>query len=44
MVFFLLFIVLPGLALVNMLTGGSPFLVRYYLLLLAVFAFLNFTG
>jgi hypothetical protein len=36
--------VLPGLALVNMLTGGSAFLVRYYLLLLAVFAFLNFAG
>ena len=44
MVFFLLFLVLPGLALINMLIGGSPFLVRYYLLLMAVFAFLNFSG
>jgi hypothetical protein len=44
MVFFLLFIVLPGLALLNMLFGGSSFLVKYYLLLFAIFAFLNFAG
>ena len=44
MVLFLLFIVLPGLALLNMLIGGSPFLARYYLLLLAVLAVLNFAG
>jgi cytochrome c biogenesis factor len=36
--------VLPGLAFLNMLFGGSSYLVKYYLLLLAIFAFLNFAG
>jgi hypothetical protein len=40
----LLFIILPSLALINMLTGGSPFLYWYYLSLLAALAFLNFSG
>ncbi|MBC8337697.1 MAG: hypothetical protein H8E39_03305 [Alphaproteobacteria bacterium] len=43
-VLFLLFVILPVLALVNMLTGGSPFLFMYYLSLLAALAFLNFSG
>ncbi|NQV83852.1 MAG: hypothetical protein HQ494_08540 [Rhodospirillales bacterium] len=40
----LLFIILPVLALINMLIGGSAFLFWYYLALLAALAFLNFSG
>ncbi|MBT3307612.1 MAG: hypothetical protein HN377_14175 [Alphaproteobacteria bacterium] len=40
----LLFIILPVLALINMLTGGSVFLFWYFVSLLAALAFLNFSG
>ena len=43
-VFALMFGVLPALALLNALVGGSPFLFWYYLSLLAVMVFLNFAG
>ena len=43
-VFALMFGVLPALALLNALIGGSAFLLWYYLSLVAVMAFLNFSG
>jgi len=43
-VYALMFGVLPALALLNALIGGSPFLLWYYLSLLAVMVFLNFAG
>jgi len=43
-VFALMFAVLPALALLNALIGGSQFLLWYYVSLLAVLAFLNFSG
>ena len=43
-VFTLMFGVLPALALLNAFIGGSPFLIWYYLSLLAAMVFLNFAG
>ena len=40
----LLFFVLPVAALVNALFGGSPFLIFYYLFLLAALVFMNLAG
>ncbi|MSO93593.1 MAG: hypothetical protein EXQ86_09380 [Rhodospirillales bacterium] len=40
----LVFMLIPGAALINALTGGRPFLLVYCLSLVGAFAFLNFAG
>lgn len=40
----LVFVLIPAAAVLNLLIGGSAFLAKYYLSLLAVLVLLNFTG